>query len=101
MCLIHEVAAAKPELLTIPTFQRIIALHTTPRETGIVFTRAHPKLAVYTHIIRMSSATIPEPSLADIVAEARQTYQGPLLVGEDLTTFDIGAGGIAVYHGGP
>jgi ribonuclease Z len=99
--LIHEVAAAKPELLTIPTFQRIIALHTTPRETGIVFTRAHPKLAVYTHIIRVSSATIPEPSLADIVAEARQTYQGPLVVGEDLTTFDIGAGGIAVYHGGP
>ena len=55
-----------------------------------MFERAHPMLAVYTHIVRMSSPTIPEPSLADIVAETRQTYRGPLVVGEDLMTFSIG-----------
>jgi ribonuclease Z len=99
--LIHEVVAAKPELLAIPGFQRIVAHHTTPRETGVVFTRAHPKLAVYTHLSRLGNATIPEPTVADIVTEARQTYQGPLVVGEDLMTFDIGAGGVAVYRGGP
>jgi ribonuclease Z len=98
--LIHEVAAAKPAPLTIPAFQRIMAHHTTPRETGTVFTRAHPKLAVYSHIVRLGNATSPEPSLADIVAEARQTYQGPLVVGEDLMTFAIGTGGIAIYRGG-
>jgi ribonuclease Z len=48
--LIHEVAVAKPALLEIPAFQRIMAHHTTAKETGIVFTRAHPKLAAYTHI---------------------------------------------------
>ena len=55
-----------------------------------MFDRAHPRLAVYTHIVRMSSPIIPEPSLADIVAETRQTYRGPLVVGEDLMTFSIG-----------
>ena len=100
--LIHEVAAAKPALLTIPAWQRIMAHHTSPRETGTVFTRAHPKLAVYSHIVRLGNATSPEPSLADIVAEARQTYQGPLVVGDDLRTFDIApGGGIAIYRGSP
>ena len=98
--LIHEVAAAKPALLAIPAFQRIMAHHTTPRETGAVFTRAHPKLAVYSHIVRLGNATIAEPSLADIVADARQTYQGPLVVGEDLMTFALGADGVAIYRGG-
>ena len=55
-----------------------------------MFDRAHPRLAVCTHIVRMSSPIIPEPSLADIVAETRQTYRGPLVVGEDLMTFSIG-----------
>lgn len=100
--LIHEVAAARPELLKIPAFQRIMAHHTSARETGEVFSRAHPKLAAYTHLVRLGTKTVAEPSLADIVAEARQTYQGPLVVGEDLMVFDIGAGGgVAVYHGGP
>jgi ribonuclease Z len=99
--LIHEVAAAKPELLKIPAFQRIMAHHTSARETGEVFSRAHPKLAAYTHIVRLGTKTVAEPSLADIVAEARQTYQGPLVVGEDLMVFDIGAGGgVAVYRAG-
>jgi len=100
--LIHELGAAKPELLKIPAMQRIIEHHTVPRDVGRVFERAKPRLAVYTHIVRLSNATIPEPSLADILAETRETYSGPLVFGEDLMTFDISARGIAVYRpGGP
>ncbi len=99
--LIHEVAAAKPELLSIPAVQRILAHHTTPRETGIVFARAHPGLAVYTHIVLLGNATVAAPNIANVVSEARQTYKGTLIVGEDLMTFDIGEGGIAVYRAGP
>ena len=33
--------------------------------------------------------------------ETRQSYQGPLTVGTDLMTFDIGAGGVAVYRAAP
>ena len=100
--LIHELGAAKPELLKNPAMQRIIDHHTTPRDVGRVFERARPKLAVYTHIVRLSNATIPEPSLAEILAETRDTYAGPLVFGEDLMTFDVSTRGVGVYRsGGP
>lgn len=98
--LIHEVCAEDPKLLEVPAFQRISAHHTSPHDAGTVFARAQPKLAVYTHIVRLSSPTIPEPTLAEIVAQTRETYQGPLVVGEDLLTFDIGSAGVAVHRDG-
>jgi Metal-dependent hydrolases of the beta-lactamase superfamily III len=76
--------------MQIPAMQRIIAHHTTPKEAGMVFSKAKPKLAVYTHIVLLSNAQVPEPTLDDLVAETRQTYSGPLEVGEDLTSFEIG-----------
>jgi ribonuclease Z len=89
--LIHEVGSARPELLaTSVPVQRIIAHHTTPREAGMVFSQAKPKLAVYTHIVLQSNEKIPEPTLDEVVAETRQTYSGPLIVGEDLMSFEIG-----------
>jgi ribonuclease Z len=33
---------------------------------------------------------VPPPTIDDIVAETRETYGGPLVVGEDLMTFEIG-----------
>lgn len=88
--LIHEVAGARPELMTNLFAQRIIAHHTTPEECGRVFAQAKPKLAVYTHIVLLSNERISEPTLAEIVAETRKTYDGPLEVGEDLMSFEIG-----------
>ncbi|MGB9366604.1 MAG: hypothetical protein WCE79_11400 [Xanthobacteraceae bacterium] len=88
--LIHEVGSARKELMVNAFAQRIIGHHTTPSEAGQVFAKAKPKLAVYTHIVLLSSATIPEPTLAEVVAETRQTYDGPLEVGEDLMAFEIG-----------
>ncbi len=95
--LIHEVAMARPELMQIPAVQRIMAHHTTPREAGMVFSKAKPKLAVYTHIVLQSRPQVPEPTLDDLVAETRQTYSGPLEVGEDLTSFEIGDT-VIVHH---
>jgi ribonuclease Z len=89
--LVHEVGSARPELLasSVPA-QRIIAHHTTPREAGMVFSQAKPKMAVYTHIVLLSNEKIAEPTLDEVVAETRQTYDGPLTVGEDLMSFEIG-----------
>jgi ribonuclease Z len=70
--------------------QRIIGHHTTPREAGRVFALAKPGLAVFTHIVQLGSDRVPPPTIDDIVAETRQTYDGPLVVGEDLMAFDIG-----------
>jgi ribonuclease Z len=70
--------------------QRIIAHHTTPREAGLVFRQTRPKLAVYTHVVMLSSEKVPASQIGEIVSETRQTYDGPLLVGEDLMSFEIG-----------
>ena len=89
--LVHEVGSARSELLaaSVPV-QRIIAHHTTPREAGMVFAQAKPKMAVYSHLVLLASETIAEQTPEDIIAETRQSYGGPLLVGEDLMSFEIG-----------
>ncbi len=96
--LIHEVAVFNPELLKLPSFQHIQSIHVTPNQAGTVFARTHPKLAVYSHIAQLGTPAAPAPGLAEIVSMTRETYQGPLAIGEDLMTFDIGANGIAVYR---
>lgn len=95
--LIHEVAMAAPALMQIPAMQRIMSHHTTPKEAGMIFAKARPRLAVYSHIALLSNEKIAEPSLDDLVAETRQTYGGPLEVGEDLTAFEIGDT-VTVHH---
>jgi hypothetical protein len=70
--------------------QRIVAHHVTPREAGRVFAQAKPKLAVYTHLVMLASEHVPPPTLDDILAETRESYVGPLEVGEDLMSFEIG-----------
>ena len=88
--LVHEVASAPAELMKEAYIQRIVAHHTTPHEAGRVFAQTKPKLAAYTHIVLLGSEEIPPPTVAEIVAETRQTYSGPLVAGEDLMAFDIG-----------
>ena len=88
--LVHEVAIAAPELMQEEYIQRIIAHHTTPREAGQVFALTKPKLAAYTHIVAIGNARFPPPTVEDFIAQTPHTYAGPLVVGEDLMTSDIG-----------
>jgi len=50
-----------------------------------VFTRIRPKLAVFNHILLYGDVTEK-----DLVALARKTYSGPLAVGEDLMSIEVG-----------
>jgi ribonuclease Z len=88
--LVHEVASARPELMKEAYVQRIIGHHTTPREAGLVFAQTKPKLAAFTHIVLVGSEKIPPPTIDDVLTETRQTYTGPLAVGEDLMAFEVG-----------
>ena len=88
--LVHEVAMARPELMKEAYIQQIIDHHTTPYDCGRVFTQTQPKLAAFTHIVQLASIDVPAPTLADITAEVRKTYSGPLEIGEDLMSFEIG-----------
>jgi ribonuclease Z len=62
--------------------KRVREHHTTPEKGGRVFTKVAPKLAVYSHIV--------PPDVPDVVPHTRKTYSGPLEVGEDLMTIEIG-----------
>jgi ribonuclease Z len=85
--LIHEVLDPEAYQEISNTFtaaqrQKVIAHHITPEQAGVVFTRVKPKLAVYSHIV--------PPDAPDLIAHTRKTYSGPLEVGEDLTSIEIG-----------
>lgn len=88
--LVHEVAMARLELMKEAYIQRIIGHHTLPYDCGRVFAQTRPKLAAFTHVVLLASKQVPPPSLDDLVSEVRQTYDGPLEVGEDLMSFEIG-----------
>jgi ribonuclease Z len=88
--LVHEVAIVRRELAQEAYIQRIMAHHTSARQAGIVFSRARPKLAAYTHLVFLASESVPPASVEDLLAETRQTYAGPLEVGADLMSFEIG-----------
>ena len=88
--LVHEVCVVRPELLSNPYIQRVVDHHTSPREAGQVFSLAKPKMAVYSHLVFLASDKVPRATVDDIVAGTRETYSGPLQVGEDLMSFEIG-----------
>jgi ribonuclease Z len=88
--LIHEVGAAKAELLRKSEVARIIlGNHTSPEEAGKVFARVKPKLAVYSHFVLLSDSTVSEPALEDLVNLTRKNYSGPLELGEDLMSIEV------------
>ncbi len=99
--LVHEVAWAQPELLKKSAAARtIIGLHTTPAEAGTVFRLVRPRLAVYSHVLLVTTDPhFAEPTSADVLALTRKSYTGPLEMGEDLMTIDIGDK-IAVHRWG-
>lgn len=88
--LVHEVAMAPPRLLGQADIQRIVNHHTSPQEAGRVFAKTRPKLAVFTHLVMLASDSVTAPSVDDLIAATRETYAGPLVVGEDLMSFEIG-----------
>jgi ribonuclease Z len=85
--LIHEVIdpnafRARNPNMSAERVQAIVGHHTTAEVAGTIFTQVKPKLAVYSHIVP-GDAT-------DLVPLTRKTYAGPLEVGEDLMSFEIG-----------
>ena len=94
--LIHQVAAVRPELLTSPVFQVILAHHTKPEEAGIVFARTKPKLAVFYHFSLLGTPQVPPMTEQEVVELARKNYSGPIVAGEDLMVFRVGQDGVSI-----
>lgn len=91
---IHEVIdpdtfRAKNPSISAERLQAIVGHHTTAELAGTIFTQVKPKLAVYSHIVPGDST--------DLVSLTRKTYSGPLEVGEDLMSLEIGES-VAVHR---
>ena len=91
--LFHEVASARPEQMArSEAARRIIGHHVTPTEAAGIFARTKPRLAVYQHIVLLT--TDPKglpPTIEDVIRDTRASYKGPFQVGADLMSFDIGS----------
>lgn len=98
---VHEVATVSGDpakvLADFPAYRAILDHHTWPVEAGRLFAAAKPKLAVYSHIVIPANPAkgVPAATAAEIVAQTRQTYAGPLVVGEDLMRFSVTGDGVA------
>lgn len=90
--LIHEVADGSDAYLAQnPNYAQVLAHHTRPQDVGKVFDAVKPKLAVYSHIVTRGVAA------QDLVKRTRETYSGPLVVGDDLMRFVVGRD-VAIYR---
>jgi ribonuclease Z len=81
--LIYEVAAAT-EAVVRPDVARALSVHISPQEAGTVFARVRPKLAVYSHILTFGVSD------DELLARTRKTFAGPLVVGADLMSIEVG-----------
>jgi len=86
--LIHEVIdpeafiQERGKLFRPEAAKQILEHHTTPEQAGTIFTSVKPKLAVYSHVVPGNGQ--------NFVLLTRKTYSGPLEVGEDLMSMDVG-----------
>ena len=64
---------------------RIVGNHTTPEESGEIFARVQPRLAVFSHVASARTATAD-----DLLPPTRTTYAGRVELGEDLMAIRVG-----------
>ncbi|MGH1483320.1 MAG: MBL fold metallo-hydrolase [Geminicoccales bacterium] len=89
--LVHSIGAAKQELLdSAPIWRLIMAHHIQPEEAGEVFAEASPKLAAFTHVVSLTNGKISPVKPDEIMERTRTTYDGPLVMGQDLMTITVG-----------
>ena len=100
--LVHEVIAAPSALLAkSATARRIVGFHTLPEDAGRIFARVRPRLAVYTHVVLLTTdPAFPPPDVSELMPRTRTTYAGPVEIGEDLMVIDIGPE-VRVRRGAP
>lgn len=84
--LIHEVAFAPDSLSKSDPQYNILLHHTTPEQAAKVFNAVKPKLAAYSHIVKIHNLLAEE----EIMKRTKASYTGQVVMGEDLMSFSIG-----------
>lgn len=82
--LIHEVIIAPDTLSKSDPKYNILMHHTTPEKAAKIFNEVKPKLAAYSHIVKLYGHTEEE-----IMKKTKANYPGQIIMGEDLMSFSI------------
>lgn len=90
--IIHEVADANDTAMqSSALIRQILGFHSSPEDAAKVFDQVKPKLAVYSHLVLLTATpSLPAPGTEEIVKRTQKIYKGPLQVGEDLLSIEIG-----------
>jgi ribonuclease Z len=91
--LVHEVVVAPDTLRKADPKYSILAHHTTVEQAAKVFNEVKPKLAVYSHIVKLNGQDEQEVS-----RRTKANYSGRFVIGEDLMSFVV-ADTISVERG--
>ena len=83
--LVHEVAIAPDTLSKSDPKYPIFAHHTTVEQAAKVFNEVKPKLAAYSHIVKLYGRNEQE-----LLKRTKANYSGQFVIGEDLMSFSIG-----------
>jgi ribonuclease Z len=83
--LVHEVVIGPDTLSKSDPKYHIYAHHATPEQASKVFNEVKPKLAAYSHIVKLYGHNEDE-----ILKRTKANYSGPIIMGEDLMSFSIG-----------
>ena len=83
--LIHEVVIAPETLQKFDPEYHIFAHHTTIEQASKIFDLIKPKLAAYSHIVKLHGLNEQE-----LAKRTKANYSGRFIIGEDLMDFSIG-----------
>jgi len=83
--LVHEVVIAPDSLSKTDLQPSAFTHHTTPEQACKVFNEVKPKLAAYSHIVKLYGRNEKE-----LLTRTKANYSGPVIIGEDLMSFSIG-----------
>ncbi|HEX4327007.1 MAG TPA: MBL fold metallo-hydrolase [Burkholderiales bacterium] len=89
--IVHNVIAMSERLTQAPEMKPVLGKLTTPEQAARTFLEARPRMAVYSHIVKKELHGQYGDNV--IIARTRAAgYRGPLEMGHDRMTIEIGAG---------
>ncbi|MEM9470641.1 MAG: MBL fold metallo-hydrolase [Pseudomonadota bacterium] len=85
----HDVQSQVAGTRTADTMAAVASYHTTADEVGRIARDADVRSLALTHIVP------PDADERQLIAAVRRTYSGPVIVGEDLMSFDLMTGQVS------
>jgi ribonuclease Z len=87
---IHREMGLVPGRRSAETVSAVASYHTLSGEVGEVARRMEARALALTHFVP------PEFDRAALLAQVAESYAGPVFVGEDLMSFDLGSGDVSL-----